>query len=161
MKTTIEEAKENIHNELVNHLQSLLEKNYDAEKGFKKALQDTNNSNLKEYLKYQAVKRNRFATEIDKHIHELNEQPIEKGSIAGDMHRTWIDIKTAFTNNDAEAVLEECIRGDKNSLEEYEEKLKDYNFPAEIKSTLITQVDEIKMTLNNIKIMEDLDSDWK
>ncbi|SHI33274.1 conserved hypothetical protein [Mesonia phycicola] len=161
MKTTIEEAKENIHNDLVDNLQSLLEKNYDAEKGFKKALEDTDNPNLKEYLKFQAVKRNRFATELDKHIHDLNEKPIEKGSSAGDLHRAWIDIKTAFTNNDSEAVLEECIRGDKNSIKEYEEKLNKYNYPTEIKSTLLTQLSEIKETVHNIKKLEDLNTNWQ
>ena len=51
MKTTREEAKENIHDNLVDNLQGLLEKNYDAEKGFKKAVENAKNSQLKEFLK--------------------------------------------------------------------------------------------------------------
>ena len=47
MKTTREEAKENIHDNLVDNLQGLLEKNYDAEKGFKKAVENAKNGQLK------------------------------------------------------------------------------------------------------------------
>ena len=73
MKTTLEEAKENSHEDIVNHLQQLLEKNYDAEAGYKKAMTDADSSQLKNFLKQQAVLRNRFATELDKEIRDLNE----------------------------------------------------------------------------------------
>ena len=69
MKTTLEEAKENSHEDIVNHLQQLLEKNYDAEAGYKKAMTDADSSQLKTFLKQQAVLRNRFATELDKEIY--------------------------------------------------------------------------------------------
>ncbi len=160
MKTTREEAKENIHDNLVDNLQGLLEKNYDAEKGFKKAVENAKNSQLKEFLKYQAVKHNRFATELDQEIRNLNEKPIESGSTTGTLHRAWIDVKTAFTGNDDEAVLEECIRGEKASLEEYEEKLKENRFPPQINSVLNNQLTEIRSTVSKVKTLEDLADSW-
>jgi hypothetical protein len=66
MKTTREEAKEESRENLVDNLQSLLEKNYDAEKGFKNAITNAKDENLKNYLKNQFAIRNRFATELDK-----------------------------------------------------------------------------------------------
>ena len=127
METTREKSREESHKHLVHCLQELLEKNYDAEKGFKKALKDSDSHNLKEFLKMQAVQRNRFATELDKELRSLNEEPKDNGSATGSLHRAWIDIKTAFTGKDDEAILEECIRGEKASVEEYEEKLKKNN----------------------------------
>lgn len=47
MKTTNEKAKENNHDNLVDNLQELLEKNFDAEKGFTKAMKDAENPRLK------------------------------------------------------------------------------------------------------------------
>jgi len=161
MKTTREKAKEDSHKNLVNNLQELLEKNYDAEKGFKKALEDSNNHNLKEYLKHQAVKRSGFATQIDKIIRDLDEKPKEDGSAAGTMHRAWIDVKTAFTGKDDEAILEECIRGDKASIDEYEDRMKNNDFPENIGSVLNQQLSDIKHTVSNVKTLENLNENWK
>lgn len=156
MKTTKEIADENIHKEITNNLQDLLVKNYDAEKGFTKAMTNANSENLKQFLKKQAVQRSRFATELTHELRNLNEEPKESGSVTGDIHRTWIDLKTAVVGNEDEAVLEECIRGEKASAEEYDEKLKKYNFPPQVSSVLQKQSSEIHQTLSRVKRLEDL-----
>lgn len=156
METTREAAKEESRNERINSLQELLEKNYDAEKGYKKVLEEADNPNLKDFLKQQAVIRNRFATEIHTALRALNAEPKEKGSTAGDLHRTWIDIKTLFSSNDDEAVLEECLRGEKASQKEYEEKLKKTPFSNETKAVLEKHLQQIRTTVSEIKHLEDL-----
>ncbi|QQX75732.1 MULTISPECIES: ferritin-like domain-containing protein [Aequorivita] len=159
MKTTHEKAKEHNHEKLVDNLQELLEKNYDAEKGFTKAMKDAENSRLKTFLQQQAAQRGRFTNELSQEIINLNEKPKDSGSFTGDLHRTWIDIKSAVSGNDDEAVLEECIRGEKASWEEYEDKLKNYNFPPKISNLLQKQASEIHTTLNRVKTLEDLADD--
>jgi len=156
MKTTREEAKENIHKDLVNNLQGLLEKNYDAEKGFAKAMEDAKDGNLKRFLQQQARQRNKFATELDKEIRSLDEKPAENGSAKGTLHRTWIDLKSAVSGNDDESVLEECVRGEKASMEEYQETLKKNRFPSNLETVLNSQLAEIKGTVAKVKTLEDL-----
>ena len=156
MKTTKEQADQNIHKEIVNNLQDLLEKNYDAEKGFTKAMKNAKSENLKQFLKKQAVQRSRFATEITQELRNLNEEPKESGSVTGDLHRTWMDIKTTVVGNEDEGILEECIRGEKASAKEYEEMLQKYNFPPQISSVLQKQSSEIHQTLSQVKRLEDL-----
>lgn len=160
MKTTKEQADQKIHEELVDNLQNLLVKNYDAEKGFAKAMNDAKDGSLKNFLKHQAAQRSRFANELDKEIRNLNEKPKESGSVTGGLHRTWIDIKTAVTGEKDEAVLEECIRGEKASVEEYEERLQKNNFPPHVSSLLNNQLSEIKSTLNKVKTLEDVADEW-
>ncbi len=160
MKTTRESAKEEMHDEVVNNLNELLEKNYDAEKGFKKALENSKNHGLKNFFKHQAVIRNRFKTEIEKELHDLNAHPKLKDEFStGTLHRVWIDIKTALSRHDDEAVLEECISGEKASVREYEDKLKKTHFPQNIKTMLTAQLMEIKNTISTIKSMEDVADD--
>ncbi|MFI2742314.1 PA2169 family four-helix-bundle protein [Zhouia sp. PK063] len=161
MKTTFEEAKERVHNEEVKLLQGLLEKNYDAENGFKKALEHTENLDLKEYLKYQAAIRNRFATELDYIIRSLDETPVESGSSTGSLHRTWIDVKAKISGKTDDAILEECIRGDKASVKEYKDAFEEFSFPPEIQRALSKQLEEVEVTLETIKTIEDLkDKEW-
>lgn len=160
MKTTREEAKEESHDKLVHNLNELLEKNYDADKGFKKAIEDSDSSSLKRFFKQQAVIRNRFATEIENELHNLNaHSKIKSGSAVGGLHRVWIDIKTALSHNDDESVLEECIRGEKASVKEYEEKLKKYHFPEKIDTMLTNQLNEIRNTIATVKTLEDIADD--
>lgn len=156
MKTTNEKAKENNHDNLVDNLQELLEKNFDAEKGFTKAMKDAENPRLKGFLQQQAAQRSRFVNELTQEIRNLNEEPKDSGSFTGDLHRTWIDIKSAVSGNEDEAVLEECIRGEKASWEDYEEKLKEENFPPHISSMLQKQAAEINNTLSKVKTLEDV-----
>ena len=156
MKTTKENADQKIHKEMTDNLQDLLEKNYDAEKGFTKAMKNAKNENLKRFLRQQAVQRSRFATELTQELHNLDEEPKESGSVKGDLHRTWIDIKSSVSGNEDEAVLEECIRGEKASAKEYQEKLQKYTFPSQVSTVLQKQSSEINQTLSRVKRMEDL-----
>lgn len=159
MKTTREEAKEESHKELVGNLQELMEKNLDAEKGFKNALEDTKNAHLKRFFKKQAVQKNKFVTELDFVLRSLNAEPKEKGSTLGGLHRVWMDLKTSLSGDKDEAVLEEVIRGEKASEKEYEEKLKENHFPPDISELLNRQLAEIRMTLSKVKTLEDLADD--
>lgn len=156
MKTTNEKAREHNHDKLVNNLQQLLEKNYDAEKGFTKAMKDAKNQNLKTFLQQQAAQRGRFVNELTHEIRTLNKEPKDSGSFTGDLHRAWIDIKSAVSGNEDEAVLEECIRGEKASWEEYDNKLKEENFPPNISNVIQKQASEIHNTLSKVKTLEDL-----
>lgn len=156
MKTTEERAAENIHDEHVSSLQTLLKKNYDAEKSFKKSMEIAENPTLKEFLKRQAAQRSRFATEITDELRNLNEEPKEKGTLSGDLHRGWINVRTTFSGDKDETVLSECIRGEKASASEYEDQLEKQSFPPRIADVLKKQSNEVHQTLNEIKSLKDL-----
>lgn len=156
MKTSLEEAREDSHKETVNLLQGILEKNYDAEKGYKKAMTDAENPALKNFLQAQALQRSNFATAIDKELRDLGEEPKESGSITGSLHRAWIDIKSSLAGNDDEAVLEEVIRGEKASVDEYQDAINNNALPPKIDSVLKSQLRDIQGTLSRVKTLEDL-----
>ena len=157
MKTTRETAKEESHNQLVNNLQELLEQNYDAEDDYKKALKKIEDGTLRSFLKEKAVQHNHYSTELEKVLRSLNERPKEKGSTKGTFFRAWMDIKTALSFDKDEAVLEECIRGEKEAMKEYEEKLKKHKFPPTIEAVLQKQLSEIRVTVAEIQTLEDLE----
>lgn len=156
METTKEEIDKQSHDDLVKNLQELLEKNYDAEKGFTKAMTDAENPSLKSFFQRQAAQRSRFANELSDEILNLNEKPNESGSTVGTIHRAWIDIKTSLSGDKDEAVLEECIRGEKASVDEYHDRLKNYDFPLNISNVLTKQADDISATLSRVKTLEDI-----
>jgi uncharacterized protein (TIGR02284 family) len=160
METSLEQAKKDNHKALVNNLQELLEKNYDAEQGFTKAMTDAKDGQLKTFLQRKAAQRGQFVNELDKEIRSLNETPIDSGSFTGTLHSAWIDIKTAVTGENDQAVLEECIRGEKASVEEYKERLQESNFPEGIRSVLSNQLSTIERTVAQVKTLENIADAW-
>ena len=119
-------------------------------------MDDAKNPRLKNFLKQQAAQRSRFTNELSHEIVNLNEEPKDSGSFTGDLHRAWIDIKSAVSGDNDEAVLEECIRGEKASWDEYDNKLKNENFPPNIANVVQKQATEIHTTLSKIKTLEDI-----
>lgn len=135
-------------------LNELLEKNYDAESGYKKAAGIVDNTNLKQFFENQAQKRYDFGHELKSEIRNYGEEPEKGGSAAASAHRTWMDIKSAFTSNDEEAILKEVKRGEKAAVEEYEEIISDTTLPPTTKRILMSQRDSVKQALQNAKNFE-------
>ncbi|WP_029036102.1 ferritin-like domain-containing protein [Salinimicrobium xinjiangense] len=156
MKTTREAAREENHKDITHSLQDLLEKNYETEKIYRTASDRAENTSLKDFFKKQAVSKNHFATEIDKQLHALNERPKEPDSTMGGVKKTWINLKTSMGKNADEVLLKECLSGEKNSAEEYEDELKKVNFPANIDEMLNSHLAEIRSTITQIRSLEDL-----
>lgn len=147
MKTTRELAKEESHDRLVQNLQQLLVKNYDADKGIRKALKEVKTKQFKDYFKKEALRHQRFATELDRIIHSLNATPLEEGSAVGRFHRIWMDIMLVVSGNDDKTILSETKRGQKATIQEYEEKLKTEKFPPRIAEVLKRQLEELKTNI--------------
>ncbi|WP_010231592.1 ferritin-like domain-containing protein [Gillisia marina] len=142
--------------EMQDSLQDLLEKNYDAEKGFKQVMEKAANSQLKSWMQKQAAQRSQFANEIDGELRKLNVEPKDSGSAAGSAHRVWIDVKTALSFDKDESILEECIRGEKASVAEYEETLNNSFWTPNVKSMLTEQKNKVQNSLSTVKRLEDL-----
>ncbi|PVW14348.1 ferritin-like domain-containing protein [Marixanthomonas spongiae] len=132
----------------------LLEKNYDAEKGYKKAAEIVDNAKLKEFFKEQAQNRYDFGHQLKSEIKNFGEDPDKGGSTKGSMHRTWMDIRSTFTSNDEKAILKEVERGEEAAVEEYNEVINDTTLPPTTKDILTKQRNNVQTTLQNAKNFE-------
>ena len=142
--------------EISNKLNELLIKNYDAEKGYLNAMENVDSPELKMFFKRRATERSQFAKELRTEILRYGEIPEDSGSFKGTMHRNWMSLKSLFSSNDEEAILEEAIRGEEASLEEYKDILKDRTLPPSIDSLLIKQKNAIQAAINTEKVHEEL-----
>lgn len=139
-----------------NKLNALLEKNYDAEKGFKKAAENTDHTFLKRYFERKSKERHNFGYELNNEIRSFGERSEESGSLTGVAHRAWMDIKAIFSQDSDESMLEEAIRGEKAALQEYKDVLNETSLPISTHTILLKQQDSIESDLNTIKRLEDL-----
>lgn len=144
----------NYTKEVSKKLNDLLEKNYDAEKGYKFAAEKVKNTKLKSFFSERAQERYDFGHELKSEIRNFGEKPEKGTSLKGDIHRSWMNLKTTFSSDKEEALLEEAIRGEKAAVEEYNEVLEDENIPESTKDLLMKQRNAIIATLDKEKELE-------
>jgi len=140
--------------EVSNKLNELLEKNYDAEKGYKLAAEKVKRQDLQSFFSKRAQERYDFGHELKSEIRNFGETPDKGSSVAGDMHRSWMNLKASLSSDKDESVLEEAIRGEKSAIEEYESIIKDEELPASTKNILMKQKNSIVSSLNEVKTLE-------
>ncbi len=139
-----------------NRLNNLLEKTYDAEKGFKLAQDKIDNVTTKKFLNDRAEQRAAFGHELKKEILQYGELPNKDGSVSGNLHRAWMDLRSVISSNANEKLLEEVERGERASLEEYNDIIKDKEMvlPTSTESMLVRQRDAIESSLTVANIHE-------
>lgn len=138
------------------YLNSLLEKTYDAQRGYANAAEVTDHVQLKRWLAQQGARRTEFAASLAGEMKGMNEKPELDGSMAGDLHRGWMNIKAALSLNKDESILEECLTGEKAAIEEYNDVLAHKNeLPPTLVTVLEAQKDEIQATVNKVNTLED------
>lgn len=146
----------NYTEEVGNKLNELLEKNYDAEAGYKLAKDKVDSSRVKDFFNQQAQERYNFGHELKTEIKSFGQEPDKGTSFKGDAHRMWMNIKSTFSTDNEESMLEEAIRGEKAALEEYNEVLSDHSLPVSTKSVLSKHRDNIQNALNRVTTMEEI-----
>ena len=141
-----------------NKLNELLEKTYDAEKGYKLAAEKVEVPAVKEFLNDKVKQRYTFGHELKTEIREYGELPDKGGSFKGDLHRTWMNLTSTLSGNETERILEEVERGEKASLEQYDEILddKDMTLPPSTEQLLRSQRNAIQAALNTSKMYESI-----
>ncbi len=141
--------------EMAERLNDLLEKNYDAEKGYKNAADDVKNQRLKEFFKQKAQQRYDFGHELKSEIRTFGESPDKGSSFKADAHRAWMDLKAALTGEKEEKVLEEAIRGERAAVEDYNDAIKENDFPPSTENMLIKQRNAIERSLKEVQDLEE------
>ncbi|WP_111707707.1 ferritin-like domain-containing protein [Lutibacter citreus] len=147
---------DNYKKEVSEQLNGLLKKNNDAEKGYRTAAENATSENLKAYFNKKANDRKVFGKQLAAEIATFGYVPEESGSFKGKAHRAWMNAKAFVLPDNDEAMLEEAIKGEKASLEEYNEILiySNLHFPKSTTKILKIQRDTIFNDKNVIKALE-------
>lgn len=140
----------------VESLNDLLTKAYDAEEGFKQASERSeDHPGLKAFFDRQSDMRRSFGHEIKQSISRHGGTPDKGSSVAAKAHQVWITMKDCLTtDNDGEAILEECIRGEEFALAEYDRKLEDHDLPADVKELISSHRAKVAESLRTVKAKE-------
>lgn len=112
-----------INKEAISVLNDLIETSKDGQEGFKTCAEDIKHPELKALFVKRSADCATAAAELQAKVRELGGDPETTTSVAADLHRRWVDLKSLVTGKDEESVLNEAERGEDHALKAYKEAL--------------------------------------
>ena len=109
--------------EVVSVLNDLIETCEDGIHGFQTASDAVANPVAKALFASRLPNIQRGMSELKAEVRRLGGDPDTRGTIAGDFHRAWINLKAAITGKNEEAIVMECERGEEHAAHVYEDAL--------------------------------------
>lgn len=113
-------------------LNRLLVACFEAEKLYYNAAQDAQTTNLKRFLNYMAVERNRMSHDISNELHSRDIEPLLQDAEKGHADRTWQEIKEALESFDAVFIIKSCTDRDQDNIRRYDELLERRQLPESV-----------------------------
>lgn len=141
-------------NDTISVLNDLIETSKDGEKGFRECADDLKNPQLKSTMTQRAQDCATAAAELQQLVRSLGGDPEISTSTAGDMHRRWVDLKSAITGHSDEAILNECERGEDVALKSYRKAL-DKDLPVDIRAVVERQFQGVQRNHDQVKALRD------
>ena len=145
------------NDDVISTLNGLIETCKDGQEGFKEAAEGVERSDLKSLFYEFSQQRSQFAGDLQTLVQTLGGDPENSGSIAGSLHRGWINIKSAVTGKDEGSILNECERGEDSAKNAYKEAL-EQNLPAHVRDTVQTQFTSVQSAHDRIKALRDAEN---
>ena len=139
--------------ETIKTLEGLISILEDGKLGYTNAAEHVENAAMKsDFLEY-ARERALFIVELQNQINKLGKSTDNSGGgPLGALHRTWIDIKSAFTGGDTEAIINACITGEEAAIEKYKMALEENHLEHDQIYIVSKQLNSIQNTLSQIKM---------
>lgn len=138
------------NNDVIAILNELIETSKDGEEGFRSSAENVEDARLKEFFLRRSQEIGESVRELQAIVRSLGGIPVNATSIGGNLHRRWIELKTALTNNDTLAVLNETERGEHIAVAAYESAL-ELALPAQIRAVVLRQLEGAKRNTGMVK----------
>ena len=139
--------------QVISTLNSLIEINRDGQKGFQEAAEKIETPEIKAFCFEQSRSRAQVVGELQPLVQSLGSEPDNTGSIAGALHRGWIDLKSALGGGD-HAILAATETGEDSAVKEYKKAL-DETLPAFMREIVERQLQSVKQAHDKVKTMRD------
>jgi uncharacterized protein (TIGR02284 family) len=126
----------------------------DGEKGYKDAAEHAKRSDFKTFFTTQSSERGRFARELQAVLMKLGRtEKKESGTVAGALHRAWIDTKVSLGAGD-KSILESVEKGEDEARDAYREAVGSA-LPPEATDIVSRQARSIQTTHDQVKTLRD------
>jgi uncharacterized protein (TIGR02284 family) len=136
-------------------LNPLIEACADGQEGYRDAAENVKNLDYKSLFAELAAQRQLYIGELRRQLLALGESVEESGSIAGAVHRGWLDLKSALTSGDEHAILSECERGEDFAVARYRVALAHDELPGNIRGIIEQQFEGVQAAHDRVRDLRD------
>ena len=141
------------NDELIAILNNLIETCRDGQEGFRTAAESSVRSDLKSLFSNYSQQRAQFAGELQQEVRTLGGDPEKSGSVAGSLHRGWMNIRAAVLGHEEAAIVSECERGEDASVSNYGDAI-GKEMPANIRAIVEKQYSEVQAAHDLIRSLQ-------
>ena len=145
------------NDDVISTLNGLIETCKDGQNGFQEAAEGVERSDLKSLFYEFSQQRAQFGGELQSLVQQLGGDPENSGSVAGALHRGWINIKSAVMGRDESTILAECERGEDSAKNTFKNALEEA-LPANVMEVVQTQYVAVQSAHDRIKALRDATS---
>lgn len=139
---------------VISTLNNIIETCKDGQEGFQQAAEGVKDSSLKSLFYEFSQQRAQFVGELQGLVRELGGEAETSSSVAGALHRGWINIKSAVTGQDDAAILNECERGEDIAKNVYKDALA-ADLPSNVASVIQEQATQVQQAHDRIRNLRD------
>jgi uncharacterized protein (TIGR02284 family) len=133
-------------------LNDLIETCEDGATGFRTAADAIGNPEAKTMLAERARRIEQSKAELSELVRSLGGVPVDHGHAAAGLHRGWINLKSAITGKNDDAILAEVERGEENAVKHYREAL-DADLPPDVRMVVQAQARGAEMNLTRVSAL--------
>ena len=128
----------------ISTLNNLINTTLDSMKGFKDAAQDAESTQFSNMFADFARERSEVATALQTEVKRLGGNPEDDSSFLAAAHRTFMDLKQAFTGKDDKAIIQEVERGEDYIKGKFEAALKETDLDPSSRSVVERDYQSVK-----------------
>ena len=125
-------------------LNGLIATTIDSVDGYTEAAKDAENSRFAALFTSRATERRQVASALQAEVSKLGGNPEDDGTVLASAHRTFLDLKSAVTGQDDQAIVNEVERGEDHIKAKFEDAMKDNDLGAETRSAIGAAWDSVK-----------------
>ncbi len=143
-------------NNAVSVVKELIETCKDGQKGYQDGASKVKRPDLKTFFSEQSHERGRFAGELEAELHRLEANNKDKkvsGSVAGSLHRAWIDTKVSLGAGD-KAILEWIEQGEDRAKDAYQ-KASSASLPPNVAEVVRRQASSVQRAHDKVRNLRD------
>ncbi len=140
-------------------LNDLVRINNDRITGYEKSLSkaDEKDADLRNIFSRIGQESRNYTRELVDQIHRLGGEPASGTTAAGKIYRTWMNVKSGFSNSERKSILEECEFGEDAAQKACEKALApENNLPGEIRALVQKEKNNLKRSHDAIKSYRDM-----
>ena len=125
-------------------LNGLIATTIDSVDGYRTSAQDVQNPRFAELFTARASERSSVAEQLRSEVKRLGGNPEDDGTILAAGHRAFVNLKSAVTGRDDQAIVNEVERGEDHIKAKFEEALKDDNLSPQCRTLVETAFGSVK-----------------